>query len=724
MSATGETEQPPAADLEESVLREERNEGVSEELKVLRRKRGQKLAAFSRVCHRAESIIAVRGSRSTLEGLYATVDAALEGIITANDALEACLSSEADKADAEEYCAKAERDREDIVERITQHLAERKDEPPSETGSVVSVAQKSQTSAVSRASQVEAEVASKIKALRLQQLKRRQEEQRLQENREEEKQRRRQEEQRQEREAERRRQLQDAEDEAEAAQLEADLRRELNDDLQHERRNDFEDELFATKEAGIRSHQREVQLSRDRPATAPSHEMEERREEPVKGSGSHQMRQNTSWIGELRSSRQTQRTESAAPFSAFAKSIPKLTLPTFSGKASEWPRWSGLFKALVHDQPSLSDTEKIAHLQSSVSGLAQQTISGMLYDGSLYHQALKALEERFGQDDDIIKHNLNSIFNAPDPMEDDAEALERFQATVHCAVTILHSMGADADLHSSDSLHRTVEKLPRDLRREWGKFSLELKPTRPSLLDVDSWLKTQVKISRSCPKGKGNGEEVGARQRKERADEIVQRQTFFTAANPKHKQMCSACEGQHDLQQCQIFIGKSPDVRLEHAFNQRLCLYCLRKGHRVADCGKARRCESDGCKYRHHALLHGSRPVRSRQPDDSVAKPESGSEGADAAAPGAVPSLLPEPAQQVMFVQSRVGAGELLSEQEKEWRATGASKTKHSQPVPQSPTRLQHAAGHAAARPRDPGVTGTRWMSPFCPDQGGRTMRE
>ena len=120
----------------------------------------------------------------------------------------------------------------------------------------------------------------------------------------------------------------------------------------------------------------------------------------------------------------------ATAFSAFAKSIPRLTLPTCSGKTSEWPRWVGLFKALVHDQPSLSDTEKIAHLQASVSGLAQQTISGMLYDGNLYHQALKALEERFGQDDDIIKYNLNSIFDAPDPSEDDAESLERFQATV------------------------------------------------------------------------------------------------------------------------------------------------------------------------------------------------------------------------------------------------------------------------------------------------------
>ena len=319
------------------------------------------------------------------------------------------------------------------------------------------------------------------------------------------------------------------------------------------------------------------------------------------------------WIQELRTPQHEQQTDKSSAGSAFTKSIPRLSLPTFSGKASDWPRWIGLFKALVHDQSSISDTEKIAHLQSSVSGLAQQTIVGMLYDGSLYHQALETLEERFGQDDDIIKHNLNSIFNAPDPLEEDAESLERFQATVHCAVTILQNMGSVADLHSSDSLQRTVEKLPRELRREWGKFALELKPARPSLLDVDSWLKTQAMISRNCPKGKQHKEEVGRKQRKERAVDTTRRHAFTTAANPAQEQECSLCEGYHSLEQCKVFSGKSPDARLKYVFTQRLCLHCLKKGHRVRDCRKAKPCERDGCKYRHHVLLHGSQPTRHQQ---------------------------------------------------------------------------------------------------------------
>ena len=111
MSETEATDQPGAAGQEESIQEEAHQEPASEDLKLLRRKRGQKLAAFSRVCHRAEAIIAARGSRSRLEGLLETIDSSLEGFIAANEALEDCLTSQTDRTDAEAYCAKAERDR-------------------------------------------------------------------------------------------------------------------------------------------------------------------------------------------------------------------------------------------------------------------------------------------------------------------------------------------------------------------------------------------------------------------------------------------------------------------------------------------------------------------------------------------------------------------------------------------------------------------------------------
>ena len=438
MPASEETSQPPAIRPEENNREEGEDEVVSEEIKLLRRKRGQKLAAFSRICHRADAIIVGRGSRTRLEGMLEAIDTALEGVIAANDSLEACLHLPKDKMDADAYSAKVEGEREAVLQRITQYLAERKDEAPSEVGSRVSTAQKSRASSVSRASQVEAEVSAKMKALRLQQVRRRQEQERAEEEerQRQEEERRRQEEktQRQEREVRRRQQLQEAEDEAEAAQLEAQLRKNLGDDLAYERRNDFEGELIEPDEAvagnrvrGLReAGKQSFEAARDRnvpdvrketsEATSNVESRPVRLEEPTL----NQVRDTAAWIRELRSPQHVPQAERGPACSAFAKSIPRLSLPTFSGKASEWPRWIGLFKALVHDQPSLSDTEKIAHLQASVSGLAQQTISGMLYDGSLYHQALETLEERFGQDDDIIKFNLNSIFNAPDPLEDDA----------------------------------------------------------------------------------------------------------------------------------------------------------------------------------------------------------------------------------------------------------------------------------------------------------------
>ena len=618
MSTHGTTEPSPAAELEQHE-EEAHNDGeqetvVSEEVKLLRRKRGRQLAAFSRICHRADAMIVGRGSRSKLEDMLETIDAALENVITANDSLEAHLSLPKEKMDAEAYSAKAEGDRQAVVQRITRYLAERKDEAPSEAGSRISLARKSCASSSSKASQVEAEVSSKMKKLRLQQLRRKQEQERAEEEekkRQEEATRRQEEEiERHEREIQRRRQLQDAEDEAEAAQMEARLRKELSDELQEERRDDFEGELLDRDQAEGGDQYLVISEAADRRPARATHEGGTRPGRPAEGLAASKVRDTATWIQELRSPH-VQPADKAAACSAFAKSIPRLSLPTFDGKASDWPRWIGLFKALVHDQPSLSDTERIAHLQSSVSGLAQQTISGMLYDGRLYHQALQTLEERFGQDEDIIKHNLNSIFDAPDPLEDDAESLERFQATLHCAVTILDNMGSKADLYSSDSLQRAVEKLPKELRREWGKFALELSPARPSLLDVDSWLRTQVKISRYCPKGKQKAEETVRRPRKEHPVETARRRAFTTAAKPAPLPTCYLCSGEHDLEQCQTFKGRSPDARLKLAIDQRLCLHCLKKGHRVKDCQKARRCGKDDCKYRHHVLLHGSQPTRS-----------------------------------------------------------------------------------------------------------------
>ena len=91
------------------------------------------------------------------------------------------------------------------------------------------------------------------------------------------------------------------------------------------------------------------------------------------------------------------------------RGVPRISLPKFAGDPLEWPKWIGLFRALIHEQPGLSNAEKIVHLKSAVTGLAQQTIEGMLYDGQLSAKALKTLQDRFGRSKDIVFANLSAF---------------------------------------------------------------------------------------------------------------------------------------------------------------------------------------------------------------------------------------------------------------------------------------------------------------------------
>ena len=178
-----------------------------------------------------------------------------------------------------------------------------------------------------------------------------------------------------------------------------------------------------------------------------------------------------------------------------APCVPQVQLPRFDGNPRDWPRWIGLFRTLMHDQKSLSQAEKMAHLQSSVTGLARQLIEGMLFDGSYYQAALETLMKRFGRECDIVQANLAAVFNAAPVRDMDVNSLERYHAAVHCAVKVLQNMAFTGDLHSTENLGRAVIKLPDGLKREWGKAVVEMEPARPSLIDFDDWLDKQVRIS-------------------------------------------------------------------------------------------------------------------------------------------------------------------------------------------------------------------------------------
>ena len=273
-----------------------------------------------------------------------------------------------------------------------------------------------------------------------------------------------------------------------------------------------------------------------------------------------------------------------------------MTLPQFSGSSLEWPKWYGLFRALVDSQVGLSSTEKMVHLQSAVSGLAQKLISGFLYNPELYEEALSVLKDRFGGERDVVRAHLNAMFSAPRLSHSGAPALEEFHATVNCTVTVLQSLRYEGDLHSHENLQRVVEKLPSDLRREWSKFEVEDAGDRSSLASFCAWLGNQVRIALNCMSSSSIERRPSAR-----------RQTLLTTGD--RQDGCSCCGESHHLTECEQFLSWSVDTRAQFVARQGLCFVCLERGHQIRNCRYARPCGRDGCDMRHHDLLHGSRRV-------------------------------------------------------------------------------------------------------------------
>ena len=632
MATPADESRDPAS--QEDVAAGEDDEAVVEELKALKRQRGRKASVFTRACTAIDGLLGRQHDSGELKKRLDTLNVALDGFLEANDAYVALLEDMEEIEEANQYAARITTRYAELTKRIEEAMV-----PPQQAASVKqdgSRISESRASGRSRASTAsrDAEISAELKALELRQLRARQ--RRVAEQRRQETERKDQEDAME---------MKAAEEELEHARLKARLLRTAESDLMWERRNDFREEGANEVETHEPAPTSTVQLTEEhtrvallsaqqgivcRRPTSAAHPTEEntratyssgqqgaacRRDveaaAPTEVRGpSASGRNPADWIRELRSDHPVQSPSHSS--SAFVKSIPRLSLPTFRGDAREWPRWIGLFKALVHDQPSLTDSERMAHLQNAVDGPASQAIDGMLFNGALYQEALVTLQERFGREEDVTQAHLRSIFSATPPSLTDLPAMEKFYAIVNNTVTVLRNLGYDSDLKSSENLRRVAEKLPSELSRDWGKEVYRLRPERPSLETFSQWLKVQVGIlsySTVIP-AVSDQRQPDTRPREGPA---AMKSVFATGTayseQVESRPACAVCKDAHKLTDCPTFKAKTVEARMDVVSTERLCFSCLKKGHWSRKCRTARRCGIEDCRFQHHPLLHLTRAL-------------------------------------------------------------------------------------------------------------------
>lgn len=283
---------------------------------------------------------------------------------------------------------------------------------------------------------------------------------------------------------------------------------------------------------------------------------------------------------------------------------PNITLHKFYGDYVEWPRWFGLFQAIIDNNSTLSDTEKMVHLQTSLGGRALQSVYGFLCDGKLYNRAVETLKDRFGKEDDIVNSCMKSIFTFPPMKSIEKAVLEKFHGLLHCALVTLETMGFENDIKSSENLRRAVNKLPQELVRDWTKEIYGMN-RRPTLLDFDKWLLREVDICRTTSYSVQRESYV---KRETRMNNYIMKPGEPTSSYRRGKDSnvmkCPLCFQGHKLFNCQTFLNKSIDERNRYVKETNRCFSCLTYGHKLSKCFKRKQCTVIGCMKTHHPLLH------------------------------------------------------------------------------------------------------------------------
>ena len=114
---------------------------------------------------------------------------------------------------------------------------------------------------------------------------------------------------------------------------------------------------------------------------------------------------------------------------------------------------------------------------------------------------LKRLKYLFGQRSKIAQATLLTVTQGAAVPNDDNDGLLHFYYTVSDCLVGLRMLNYEADLYSSDTLRRAVQRLPSKLITKWAERSMSIRERgeEPNLLHFEAWLQRCAMVTKEVP---------------------------------------------------------------------------------------------------------------------------------------------------------------------------------------------------------------------------------
>lgn len=357
---------------------------------------------------------------------------------------------------------------------------------------------------------------------------------------------------------------------------------------------------------------------------------------------------------ELVQSTTTHSTESVQVQSSFK--LPRLDLPKFSGDIKSWPMFFDSFNSLIHLNKSLSNSDRMQYLRSSLHGEALGLIRTFPVEGSYYEAAFNTLVGRYRDNRelaftcwremqqidlkssspiefrrvlDLFNENLVILKGLDLPIEQWDFVLcylllSKLDSKTRCAFEQAHPTPELPRYETlKEFLYSQCEAFVRDTH-----FSSNRDSNKSNKSSSNSNNKIQVHSKSNNFKPMTSSFLSNVEKSIQRNDSFPNKSRRNNSFPPNSKpgnnypyipnSKCIFCDETHSISYCKSFAERSAQERHNIARERNWCFNCLKPSHSLKQCHSVFKCKI--CHQRHHTLLHTENSTSEAKPqiNDSI----------------------------------------------------------------------------------------------------------
>lgn len=265
--------------------------------------------------------------------------------------------------------------------------------------------------------------------------------------------------------------------------------------------------------------------------------------------------------------------------------LPHLDIPIFSGKDyTKYTSFIDLFTAVIDNNSSLSDVQKLFYLRKFLTEDALAVIVNLPLVNQSYREALVLLKKRFDNRARLISNHINVILELPSMQKGTATALRAFISQVQQQLHALKNL--EQPVNTWDMLLITLLSKKLDLytcRAYQLDRNMDMLPTMEEFI---SFLEKRAMALEDTVESKKT---------------TIQNKVSNVVTKNKSTNQCLYCNGtDHAMYVCPRFKTAPIEDRTKFVESKKLCTMCL-KNH-TGKCRFSFTCKV--CRAGHNTLLH------------------------------------------------------------------------------------------------------------------------